>query len=140
MGRVDDRRCYSSTQDTVSMAREGRQKTSEKGSKEGANDVVTQPTSLHEHHNHRTVPVQTANQISLLRKNGGELLLASPAVSMEPSSDGNQLITTLLPALTTSNNKRNHIQLDQSAFPSGLGGHLLQFERVPMVEFVKPAV
>lgn len=75
----------------------------------------------------------TTPRISLLDALIGEELLTSPAKSSRPvtptSSASKALITMVV--------EPSHTQLDQSAFPSGLQGHLVPFERVPMVEFVK---
>ena len=67
-----------------------------------------------------------------------EELFASSATSRKPDAKS----ASLSPASATNAMidlppQPSQTQLEQSAFPSGLKGHLVPFERVPMVEFVK---
>jgi len=75
----------------------------------------------------------TTPRISFLDALIGEELFSSPAKSSRPFAP----TLSANKAVITQVSEPSHTQLGQSSFPSGLQGHLVPFERVPMVEFVK---
>lgn len=62
---------------------------------------------------------------------------AEPAPAPAPQTTTSDAPEKALITSSQPEHEPSQTQLDQSAFASGLGGHLVAFERVPMVEFVK---
>jgi len=76
----------------------------------------------------------TTRKLSLLDALIGEELFTSSATS---SQHGVSSASRPTLSATKATSTLSQTQLDQNTFPSGLRGHHVAFERVPMVEFVK---
>lgn len=101
---------------------------------------VQQPIAVAASDNSKSAAPGTTPNISPLSPLNEELPTSSASITQPIKDQAAQTTTEISKALIdliVPAPSQSHTQLDQNGFSGGLGGGLVPFERVPMVEFVK---